>query len=272
MSLPFKTGFYFDLYSDNRKDWQIEADFNRRYNPDFLEVMLEFPLSTELFDESCAQDLLKIVDPIPLTVHGPTLGISLCNYNRRIIEASQIELINGLKVCKMLGTNMYTIHGGEFPFTLLLNNTSPAKEFIKNVQPILEEADRMNIHVCLENLKGEKIFPKSFEDLDEVFSACPTLKLALDVRHLCINKMDVMKTYEKYKDRTLSIQYRDDCGLTDEQLHNFLKALINDKWSGNFITEDPALNTADKKEKPMLDAGHKRISEILEKSSQEIGV
>lgn len=263
MKKLFKLGCYFDLFSTREADWIEEAEFNQQYKPEFLELMLEYPGSVQDFDFATAKRFQEIVSPIPLTVHGPTLNVSLCAGSRRIVDAAQRDLLDGLTICNWFGSKLYTLHGGEFPFFLGLNDTSPAKEFIKNIKPILDYASELGIKVCLENLKGEKIFPKTFSELDEVFDAHPSLMLAYDVRHFCVNNINVIEAYSRYKNRIPSIQYRDDSGLTDAELKEFLTLLIRDKWAGNFIIEDPALNVADKSSKVMLDAGYKRVTRIL---------
>ena len=71
----FKLGVYFDLYSDNAADWEEEAEFNRQFQPEMVEVLLEHPGSSADLTKQRADMLRDLIGDVPITVHAPTLTL-----------------------------------------------------------------------------------------------------------------------------------------------------------------------------------------------------
>lgn len=260
----FRVGFYFDMYSAKVEDWATEADYNHSMQPECLELMLEYPPGVENFSDPDVADLKAQFKDVHLTVHAPTLNLSLVALNRGIVKASQDELVSSLAVAHKLNAPLLTIHGGEYPYFAEINQRPPTSEFNRNVKPLLDAAADYGIHVCVENLKNKFIFPQGYADLDSIFEADERLMLAMDVRHFCINKIEPGEAFLRYRSRVQSVQYRIDNGLDDTQLRDFLRLLLKSEFEGIFIIEDAALNVANKTEKPMIAAGLAKIRGMLE--------
>ncbi len=257
-------GYYFDLFSDRIEDWEKEAHFNKSLNPAFLEVMLEFPPSNQSFSAALQQKLLAAVDGVPLKAHAPTLNLSLVAPNPAISHASIQEHLHALVVAKGLGAPFLTIHGGEYPFFSPSQETiHPTTLFIQNIKPVLERADLLGVELCLENLKGGNIFPKTFDELDFVFERYPSLAMALDVRHFVVEGFDPTEAMLRYFSRIRSIHYRVDNGLSDEKMLVFIRTLRELNYQGCFIIEDRTLNTMDKDNKELLHAGRAKIGRLV---------
>jgi histidinol dehydrogenase len=259
----FKLGVYFDLYSGNPADWQQEAEFNKQFRPEMVEVLLEHPGSSSELTPERAELLRSLIGDVPITVHAPTINLSLASMSSRIVEATQRELIASLDACRNLGANMMTIHVGEYPYYTRLNGTDPSELFAKNVQPVLEEAMARSITVCVENLQVENHYPHSLEEVGSTLAPNPDLMFAHDLRNFCAVGEVPGEAFAKYGDRTRAIHHRIDCGLDDTQLRGFLLSLIDYGFTGNFIVEDKALLGAEKDDKTQLIQGWALIAEIL---------
>jgi histidinol dehydrogenase len=259
----FKLGVYFDLYSGSLAHWRQEAEFNRQLRPEMVEILLEHPGSSSELTPERADLLRGLIGDVPITVHAPTLTLSLASMSSPIVEATQRELVAALGACQNLGADMMTIHAGEYPYYTRLNGTDPAELFIKNVQPVLEEAAARDITVCVENLQTENHYPHSLEEVGSILSPTPGLMFAHDLRNFCAVGEDPEEAFAKYAGRTRSIHHRIDCGLDEAGLRDFLAGLIEYGFTGNFIVEDKALLGAEKEDKTQLIEGWALVAGIL---------
>jgi len=259
----FGLGVYFDLYSAEVSDWTAEAAFNRQFRPDVVEILLEHPGATADLTQERADTLRRLVGGAPLTVHAPTINLSLASMNRRVVEATQRELVDAVDATRRLGATMMTIHVGEYPFYTGLNGTDPASLFADNVAPLLGYAAECGVTVCVENLSAENVYPHTLDDVQRLLRPNPGLMLAHDMRHFCNNGIAPLKAFTEFADRTRSIHYRIDCGLDEEELRTFLEALLEQGYEGNFLVEDQALVVADKSDKTQLLRGFALVQELL---------
>jgi histidinol dehydrogenase len=259
----FSLGVYFDLYSSAVSDWEQEAQFNQQFGPDVVEILLEYPGTTADLTQERASQLRGLIGDASLTVHAPTINLSLASMNHLAVEASQRELAAALDATRRLGADMMTIHVGEYPFYVGLNGTNPADLFTDNVATLLEDARTSGVTLCVENLSGENIYPHTLEDVRRLLKQNPGLMLAHDMRHFCINGIDPLDAFMEFADRTRSIHFRIDCGLDEEQLHRFLAGLLHNGYTGNFLIEDRALIIADKSDKSQLLEGFVLVRGIL---------
>jgi histidinol dehydrogenase len=259
----FRLGVYFDLYSTEVSDWAAEAEFNRQFRPEMVEILLEYPGATADLTQERADTLRGLIGETALTVHAPTINLSLASMNRLVVEATQRELRDAVDATRRLGAEMMTIHVGEYPFFVGLNGTDPAKLFADNVASLLDYAAESGVALCVENLSGENIYPHTLEDVRRLLEPNPGLMLAHDMRHFCINGIAPQKAFTEFADRTRSIHYRIDCGLDGEDLRAFLEAILEHGFTGNFIVEDRALVVADKSDKTQLLRGFALVQEIV---------
>jgi histidinol dehydrogenase len=259
----FKLGVYFDLYSDNVADWEEEAEFNRQFQPEMVEVLLEHPGSSADLTKQRADMLRDLIGDVPITVHAPTLTLSLASMSRSIVEATQRELLAALCACRNLGAKMMTIHVGEYQYYTQLNGTDPAKLFTRNVTPLIEEASAHDITLCVENLQIENHYPHSLQEVDSILSPNPSLMFAHDLRNFCAAGEDPREAFMKYADRTLSIHHRIDCGLDAARMREFLVEILEQGFAGNFIVEDKALLGPQKDDKSQLLEGWALVTQML---------
>lgn len=203
-SRRFKLGVYFDLYSDSTSDWRNEAEFNRQFQPEMTEILLEYPWSCTGLTEQRVGLLRDLIGDVPITVHAPTLNLSLSSMNSLITDATQRELLAALDACRYLGARMMTIHAGEYPFNTRLNGTDPAGLFTHSVRPILDRAAADGITVCVENLQRENIYPTTLEEVDSLLAPNPGLMFAHDLRNFCASGEDPREAFAKHADRTRS--------------------------------------------------------------------
>ncbi|HZD00096.1 MAG TPA: histidinol dehydrogenase [Actinomycetes bacterium] len=259
----FGLGVYFDLYSAEVSDWTREAEFNRRFRPDVVEILLEYPGTTADLTQERADMLRALIGVPALTVHAPTITLSLASMNRLVVEATQRELTDALDATRRLGARMMTIHVGEYPFYASLNGTDPASLFTDNVGSLLDDAAKSGVTLCVENLSGDNVYPHTLEDVRRLLKQSPGLMLAHDMRHFCNNGIDPLHAFAEFADRTGSIHFRIDCGLDEEQLHRFLEGILRHGYSGNFVIEDRALVIADKTDKTQLLQGFVLVQDIL---------
>jgi histidinol dehydrogenase len=259
----FRLGVYFDLYSAEVSDWAAEAEFNRQFEPDMVEILLEHPGATADLTQERADTLRRLIGDATLTVHAATINLSLASMTRLVIEATQRELMDAVDATRRLGATLMTIHVGEYPFYTGLNGTDPASLFTDNVASLLDYADERGVTLCVENLSGENIYPHTLEDVHRLLTPNPGLMLAHDMRHFCINGIAPLKAFSEFADRTRSIHYRIDCGLDEAELRTFLEAILEHGYEGNLIVEDRALVVADKSDKTQLLQGFVFVQEIL---------
>lgn len=259
----FRVGYYFDMYSTHQDDWEEEAKFNMALNPECIEIMLEYPGSVSDFLPSHCRVLQKLLPGVPLSAHAPTLNYSLISTSRLIQEASVQEHLLALDVAKSLGSKIFTLHAGAYPFFAHHRGLSPAKIFNKVIPEISEKANRLGIEVLVENMGGAPQFPNSFEEIDEIFEANPTLKMALDTRHFVQAGLNPTKGFLRYAERVRTIQFRLDGRMTDLQIKDFLEALLDKDYAGIFIIEDKALTQLDKSNKDQIIAGRQTVDRLL---------
>lgn len=259
----FKIGFYFDLYSADRSDWEREATYNKGLGTECTDVLLEYPPGCSNFPPEDITYLRGLLDGVRVAAHAPTLNLSLVALNRGIVLATIAETLASMRVGHQLGAKTLTIHGGEYPYYAALNGRSPDDEFVRNVAEVLAEGQRLEMEVCLENLKSKNIYPQTTDELDRALGSDRRLQFALDIRHFCVNRIDPRAAFLRFRERVRSIHYRVDNGLDDSGLARFLETLLEHEYEGDFLIEDAALNVADKSEKPMIEAGAQKVSALL---------
>ncbi|HBC0000828.1 TPA: sugar phosphate isomerase/epimerase [Vibrio parahaemolyticus] len=265
----FGIGAYFDMYSDNQSDWNLEVIYNNSINVECLEVLLEFPGGTKYFDKHKSEHLKSLLKGIYIATHAPTINLSLVCMNDSILRASIEEHKRAIDVSKILGANLMTIHGGEYPYYTSLNGTSPSLIFNKCISELIPYAKDRGVTIQVENLKNKHIFPQSIKELDFILDSNYELMLALDLRHACINNLSPLELFRKYRSRVTSIQYREDCGMDDGELLMLFKELNDTDFRGYFIVEDSVLNASNKSEKPMIERGIKKINMCMDKINLE---
>jgi sugar phosphate isomerase/epimerase len=254
-SAPIPIGFYFDLYSDDTWAWRHEAVFNASLKPAFLEVMLEYPVSCGKLSADRARTLRELLAPLPLTVHAPTLNLSLVSLNPAIRKASCCELLRALDVTATLGAKAMTFHAGAYPYHVFANGTSPLRLLAESLEPLLTYAHDLGVTLCIENLKGTNVFPVALDEIDAVLDSHPSLMLAMDIRHLCVAHLDPLASYTRYRTRIRAMHYRVDCGLSCKQLTRLLTRLVRANYQGGFIIEGSTLNSLQKDDKTQIKLG-----------------
>src|SRR5207248_3052831 len=117
--------------------------------------------------------------------------------------------------------------------------------------------------VLVENLK-DKVYLRTYQEIDSVLDPNPRLMMALDIRHFCLSRVDPIEGFKRYHERVKSVHFRADCGLDARALRRFLEQLLDYNYSGLFIIEDRALNIMAKNDKSQLLEGREQIFGILD--------
>ena len=259
----FRIGFYFDLYSLRVADWATEIRYNRALSPEVLEILIEPPGSVRSLCGARAKWLARELADIPLRVHAPTLSVSFCASLRSVRRATLREHLDTLDFAHAVGATEITIHGGDYSYILEANQTSATEMFVEAVAPLVDAARQRGLVLCLENLKGAKVFPVTEAQFEVALRTYPLMQLAFDIRHAAIEGVPVEACVKRYLPRISSFHYRNDAPISAETRLAWIRGLVEDGWRGDLIIEDPALNRADKSDKHVIAAGVRSILATL---------
>lgn len=155
-----------------------------------------------------------------LICHLPTF-VSTADLTDGIRAASLKEILMSLKVAAELDSLKVVLHPGHIGGMGFFVKEQVKKYAMESLDAIAEEAERLGMDICLENM-----FPKypSFvypEDFVEIFERYRSFKLVLDIGHAHIgSKKDdtVFRFIEKFHSRIGHIHASDNFGKEDQHL------------------------------------------------------
>lgn len=189
---------------------------------DYFELTMDPPQAHHEILSGMLDNLLESLrqHDMGLVCHLPTF-LSTADLTPALREASLTEMIKSLNVAAALHPLKVVLHPS-YLTGLAVFVPDQAKRYARSaMEAIVEEADRLGLTLCLENM-----FPRSNSlvepaDFTEVFQQFPTLKLTLDTGHAHIGSaggrriLDFLRTYP---DRVAHIHASDNFGKDDNHL------------------------------------------------------
>ncbi|HZD60009.1 MAG TPA: deoxyribonuclease IV [Anaerolineae bacterium] len=134
------------IFAGNPRSWE-------RWNPPKDEV--------EQFRAACEEHSIS-----PVIVHAPYL-VNLAAPDKAVFARSKSAVVNGLKVCAMIGARYYVIHAGS-------SGTSSSVEGIEKVGSALADilsADDSGVSLLVENMSGHgSSIGVSFNQLSDIIT------------------------------------------------------------------------------------------------------
>jgi sugar phosphate isomerase/epimerase len=245
--------FYFEVASRNVGDWLRERDAYSTYRARWFEVLMEYPYTFRDMSSAEIAELRQILQNYSLSYHGATINLSLLALSDKIVSATTEILMQQLDVAKELGSRLFTFHAGEHAYFLERVAGPRHRILTANLQSLLKKAATIGCEVCVENLKNKNTYPRTIREMDCLFSECPDLRLALDIRHACTSGEDPCEMVRLFATQLRSVHFRADCGLPVNGVHELLELLDRSGFTGPFVIEDPSLNSVEKSQRPMIE-------------------
>ena len=155
-----------------------------------------------------------------LICHLPTF-VSTADLTDGIRAASLKEILMSLQVAAELHAVKVVLHPGHIGGMGFFVKEQAKKYAMQSLETIVEEANRLGIRLCLENM-----FPKypSFvepKDFVDIFNRFPTLEMTLDIAHANIGtrtERRALHFISRYHSRIGHIHASDNFGKEDQHL------------------------------------------------------
>lgn len=188
----------------------------------FLELTMDPPYAHHSAVRQQGEKLLKALERngLALVCHLPTF-VSTADLTESLREASIQETIQSLRVAAELHPLKVVLHPSFIQGlgAAMVDRARPLAE--QALERILEEAGRLAVHVCVENL-----FPRSLslfdpEDFAAVLERFPAVGLTLDTGHAHIGSKGedrAVAFIRRFGDRIGHIHASDNSGREDEHL------------------------------------------------------
>jgi sugar phosphate isomerase/epimerase len=189
---------------------------------DYLELTMDPPHAHYGVIREKKGELLKALDRqrMGLVCHLPTF-VSTADMTESLREASIQETLHSLRVAAEIKPLKAVLHPSFIQGLGVMMMEQARKYAVEALDRILEEADRLRLMVCVENL-----FPRSFslvdpEDFDGLLKKFPAAGLTLDTGHAHIGRGGEERILEFIRRFAAAIHHvhaSDNSGREDEHL------------------------------------------------------
>lgn len=172
------------------------------------------------------------------SVHAPFLDINLSATDTAIVEVTQKRLMKTIELAEILNASGIVIHPGFDPYRFRAMEESWLSSAKKNLEPILNKAEKVKIPLAIEN-----IFDEHYEYLKKIiiFFSSPCLGHCFDTGHFNIfAKVGLEEWLNNMNRYIFSLHIHDNLGYIDQHLpvgegsfpFTFFFSKINDniKW------------------------------------------
>ena len=189
---------------------------------DYLELAMDAPMAHHSIitaNKTAISHALK-VNGLGLVCHMPTF-VSTADLTESIRLASVTEMRRSLEVAFEMGAAKIVLHPsmvaglGAFVGDRI---KAYAHDFLAET---IEAARQMRLTICLENMFPRYMLGVQPADLEEIFTAFPSLRLTLDTGHAHIDDRGegrMLQLVERFADRIGHLHFNDNHGRRDEHL------------------------------------------------------
>lgn len=150
------------------------------------------------------------------SVHAPFLDINLSATDKAIVEITKKRLLKTIELAKVLNASGIVIHPGYDPYRFRAMEESWLSSAKKNLEPILNEAQKLKIPLAVEN-----IFDEHYEYLKKLikYFSSPYLGHCFDTGHFNIfAKTSLDEWLSNMNHHIFSLHLHDNLGYVDQHL------------------------------------------------------
>ncbi|MGQ4872669.1 MAG: sugar phosphate isomerase/epimerase family protein [Promethearchaeia archaeon] len=204
---------------------QKALNFAEENEISICEFILDPPLNKDDDNVEKFIELCNSFTNITKQVHAPYIDINLASHNVWIREAS-IECYEYIaKICKKIGSKIYTIHPGSTRYLKNYNKKINFSKLFQSVNYLLEKISYLDLIVCIENMQKKTGILTTLEEILYFFNN--------------INRNDIFFTWDTSHSWTCNV----DVGELWGELHDKIKNIhLVDNFSKNSDIH-PALGT-----------------------------
>ena len=189
---------------------------------DYLELAMDPPMAHHSVLTANRTAIAKAIADhgLGLVCHLPTF-VSTADLTESLRQASVDEMRRSLEVAHTLGAKKVVLHpsmiGGMGTFV-----PATAKDYaFEFFAQMVAAAEELQMTICLENMFPRNRIGVTPEDLDEIFTAFPSLQLTLDTGHAHIDdpRNDrLLQLVERFGNRLGHLHFSDNRGRRDDHL------------------------------------------------------
>ncbi|MCX7770851.1 MAG: sugar phosphate isomerase/epimerase [Proteobacteria bacterium] len=150
------------------------------------------------------------------SVHAPFLDINISATDSAIVEVTKKRLLKTIEVSKILEAQGIVIHPGFDPYRFRAMEESWLSSAKKNLEPIINEAEKVKIPLAVEN-----IFDEHYEYLKKLINyySSPFLGHCFDTGHFNIfAKTSLEEWLSNMNSHIFSLHLHDNLGYVDQHL------------------------------------------------------
>lgn len=188
---------------------------------DYIEVTMDAPYAHYSVIEENKADFCRVLErcAMGLVCHLPTF-VSTADLTNTIREASIKETLRAMQTAAELGAIKAVLHPSFIQGLGAMLPDLAHQHATTAMTRLLNEAERLDLTVCVENM-----FPRSHslirpEDFDPVFDRFPDARLTLDIGHANIGggTERILAFIRRFSDRIGHIHASDNRGRDDDHL------------------------------------------------------
>jgi len=206
----YSKGVFLYTAPKDKKCWKEQINFiNSLPNVNHVEVWIE-----ESLNRSEINFLKSLLKNYNVLIHGPFVHLSLISPHQEVREITIKRYLQTLKVAKILGAKLVTLHAGtKIKF---LSQKQAIKILIPSLRK-LRKNYKGKIPFTIENLPPESggvrdHYPASLKDLSYLKKLLPWLNFTVDIGHAFQSRENLDKIsnfLRKYKNSVLDIHLHD---------------------------------------------------------------
>ena len=191
------------------------------YGFDYLEVTMDAPYAHYTVIRKQKEELQNALkrQGMALICHLPTF-VSTADLTDTIREASIQEMIHSMHVAAELKAIKAVLHPSFISGIGAMLPDLARRHAQTAMTRLLNEAERIELNVCVENLFPRSLSLVSPEDFDSLFEQFPNAKMTLDTGHAHIGggTARILEFIKRFPDRIGHIHASDNRGLSDDHL------------------------------------------------------
>ncbi|MFQ5793952.1 MAG: sugar phosphate isomerase/epimerase family protein [Candidatus Bipolaricaulia bacterium] len=206
-------GLILKVVGTDENRWEEEAKFVQAFDPDHVELWLEYPEGNETLSERQLRRIRNLVKGVRITMHGPFWGKSLVTPHHKHRQVALDELNRTLELGTELKSELMTVHGGVFYLESLRKEIDYQAIFRENLEELLSVAEAHGQILAIENLPASpepnRTYPTAIAELRESLAFDPRLWGTFDVGHSMANGEDPEAVLDGVLDRVINIHLHD---------------------------------------------------------------
>jgi sugar phosphate isomerase/epimerase len=196
MIRQFKIGLgaAISIVGDDEQQWKQRIDLVRAQEPEFAEVWVEHWRGNQWLLHHKLKCLRTLLSGMETILHAPFLWTSLITPLEVVRRYTLQELQATIRLGAALGSHGVTVHGGVFHAQYLRKEVNVKAIIAENLQELLPLAQETGQFLAVENLplvgglpRGIIVYPGRCEDLLEISSLIPGIRVTLDIGHALQN-------------------------------------------------------------------------------------